>query len=175
MTTMDEDERAEYEATMREAGGDPSNGGKNAAEAAARLHQLLLDAEQAQRRWASRVLDDDVLEGHVKRLKEWWKKQAVVLVSYKGSIIGKTTRVGARKRDEDGREMWQQTLFHSMTWNQVIDWLEMVERQLGGLLVNKAMGRRLLQLRDACPDSIGPADAAERLGVSVEDWLAEVA
>lgn len=63
MRGWSDDDHAEYEALMAEACGDPQGGRKATAETAERIHALLLDAEQAGRRWATQVLDDAVRSG----------------------------------------------------------------------------------------------------------------
>ena len=107
--------------------------------------------------------------------KEWLKNESVVQVSHNGGLIGKATRVGRRVRSESGEVFWQQTLFRDMTWAQLDEWLSNIQSQLHSLGANVTIGRRLFELRDAAPDSIGPGDAAATLGTTIDAWLAEAA
>lgn len=168
---MSREEKNEYEDLMREACGDPAAGVKVTGHIGKRLHELLLDAEQAGRLWARVVLHEDVIHGHQARAKAWLKKQSVVNMAWNGKVVGVTTRVGVRKRSLNGIE-FAQKLFDQMTWEELADHIETITTQTSALLVNKAAADRLMDLRDLCPSSVGPADAASQLGTTVDAWLA---
>lgn len=122
--------------------------------------------------WALRVLEDAQIDGLWSTFKNAMKAESVALVSHDGQVIAKATRVGTKRRNDDGTEGWQQSLLHDMSWSQVEQWLDQTIRQIGALFVNRGMAERLLDLRDQFPDSVGPADACARLGVSVDAFLA---
>lgn len=172
MSYLTEEEREEYEQLLKECCGDPGNGGKRISVIAARLQDGLRDAEQAGRAWATHILEEDQLAGHANRIKLWLKKESVVLVSHNGEIVGKATRVGRKSRNAEGEQVWTQTLFRDMSWDEVEQWLDGIRRQLTALGANVSMGNRLFELRSAVPDSFGPADAAASLGTTVDEWLA---
>lgn len=172
---LSDEERDEYEALMAECCGDPENGGKRMSIIAERLRVALVDAEQAGRTWATHTLDDALLDGLAKLGKEWLKTESVVQVNHNGQLMGKATRVGRRVRSDSGEVFWQQTLFRDMTWAQLDEWLSNIQSQLHSLGANVTIGRRLFELRDAAPDSIGPGDAAATLGTTIDAWLAEAA
>lgn len=122
--------------------------------------------------WATRVLDDAQVDGLWSAFKSQMKAESVALVSHDGRVIAKATRVGTKRRNDDGSEGWQQSLLHDMSWSQVEQWLDTTIRQIGALFVNRGMAERLLDLREQFPDSVGPADACARLGTSVDAYLA---
>ncbi len=175
MKWMTADERAAWETMLAEAHGDPSNGGKTTKVMAARLHRMLLDAEQAHHQWAASVLEDATVDGLHTILKASLKRQSVVLVSHDGSLVGKATRVGVRRKRADGVKVWQQALFHDLTWVELSEWLDGIRTQVGALLVNVDMADRLFQLQELSPESTGPGDACKRLGTTVPEWLSEAA
>lgn len=168
---MSDDERAEFEALLRETIGDPNNGGKFIGERAVALRDGLLDAEQAGRKWATMVLDDALIDGLSKLAKGWLKRLSVVLVAFDGTVVGKATRVGRKVKRNDGTEAWQQALIHDMTWAEVAAWIDNLAAQQRALGATRQMGYRILELQEAVPDSLGPADAARRLGTTVEAWI----
>ncbi len=172
---LTDEERDEFEALMQECCGDPENGGKRISIVAERLRVGLSDAEQAGRRWAAHVTDEALLDGLAKLGKEWLKAESIVMVSHDGALVGKATRVGRKVRSESGEQYWQQTLIRDMTWADFEQWIATIQAQLRSLGANLTIGKRVFELRDAVPDSIGPGDAAARLGTTVDAWLGEAA
>ncbi len=171
MKWMTEEELTEWEAMLTAAHGDPSDGGKATKLMAAKLHQLLLDAEQAGRRWAAHVVDDATVDGLHSLLKAALKRQSIVMVSHDGQVVGKATRIGVRRQVADGTEAWQQALIHDLTWDELAKWMRMISAQVSALLVNQSMAHRLLTLRKQYPDTAGPAEACERMGLTVAEFL----
>ena len=100
------------------------------------------------------------------------KAESVALVAHNGSHVAKTTRLGTRRRRDDGTYESQQVLIHDMTWEELGNWLLMIETQIGALLVNQAMAKKLLILREEYPESIGPKDACVAKGTTIEEYLA---
>ncbi len=122
--------------------------------------------------WAAALLRDAQIDGLWNALKNELKSESVTLVAHNGSLVGKATRVGAKKRKDDGSEAWAQALIEDMTWEQLEAWLARVMAQISALLVNRSMARRLLDLREQFPETVGPAEACSLLGTSIEDYLA---
>lgn len=172
MKWMTDEECQEWEAMLAEAHGDASNGGKATKAMASILRRLLLDAEQAGRRWAASVLDDATVDGLHAMLKKSLKSKSVVPVSYDGRVIGKPMRVGVRRKRADGTKQWQQALIHDLTWDELAEHLRMINEMIGGLLVNQAVARRLFTLREQFPQTAGPAEACSQLGMTVDEFLA---
>lgn len=175
MKWMTEEELTEWEAMLVDAHGDPDNGGKATKAMAAALHRMLLDAEQAGRRWAAHVMDDATVSGLHSLLKGALKRRSIAMVSHDGRMIGKATRVGVQRRRGDGVREWQQALIHDLTWEELEEHLAMIVNLIGSLLVNQSMAQRLLDLRREHPHTSGPAEACSQLGCSVEEFLSREA
>lgn len=164
-------EREEYRALWSEA----LNGDRTVThEKVLHFHKLLLDAVQAQRPWATIVLNSAVIEGLRKELKGRSKAEVVALVDYNGESVGKSLRLGRRRTDADGRSYFQQALIHEFSWDELAEWLNMVERQITSLLVNRHMADRLLSLRIKHPFTYGPAEACQLEGTTIETFLGQV-
>lgn len=171
MIHLDEEEQEEYDALLADAIGDVKEGTKATRRLALRFHELLLDAEQAGRRWAGRVLDEDAIAGHEKRLNKALDVVATTLVSHDGKLIGKSMRRGVRRRKSDGAIEATRMLFHEMSWDELRSWFEMIEQQIAGLLVNRTVANKLLSLEAKFPTTYGPAEAAARAGTTIEALL----
>jgi hypothetical protein len=139
------------------------------------LAKGLNDAVQAHRPWAQIVLDRALHEGLHKRLVDYAKVESVVLVSHDGEVVAKATRVGRRRRDDAGRQYFQQSALEDFSWAELEEWLRMIQKNLFALLVNERMAQRLLSLRALVPDSAGPGDACVRLGTTVNAYLSQAA
>jgi len=136
------------------------------------LAKLLGAALEGEDDWPARFTIDAEREKAQRMLKNRARQRSTVLVAHNGAILTKPARGGIRSHDGDAAAFFQQTLFVEMTWHQVLDWASMVEAMAEGVAVQVTIGRRLLQLLDAVPESEGPADAAAQLGTTVADWLA---
>lgn len=113
-----------------------------------------------------------VLGGIRRDMNKISKREAVVLVNHNGTGVTKSIRLGVPRRREDGTREAQQVLIHEMTWGELANWLAMIQTNISALIVNEAMASRLLELRDQYPDTVGPAEACERMGTTIEGFLA---
>lgn len=170
---LDDDQRHEYDEAMTEAIGTDRDS-KVTREMGERVRQMLLDAEQAQRPWASQMLDDDQLAGCVNRAKRWLDShQERMLVAFNGQIIAKARRKGRKQRNQaDGSSTWQRTLFDDFSWSELEEFLQSAIGRAAAEQVNIASARKLLVLKERAPDTYGPQEASERLGTSIDEVLA---
>jgi len=113
-----------------------------------------------------------VVQGIRRDMNKISKSEAMTLVNHNGTGVVKSIRLGTRRRRTDGSQEAQQVLIHEMTWDELQNWLVMIRAQVSALLVNDAMAEKLLSLRDQYPDTVGPAEACEQAGTSIEAFLA---
>lgn len=152
------------------------NGSRRVDERAVdRAEVQLAGAEDAQRPWARVVTRRFIRSGLRKLLSERAKAEAVVLMDYNGKPVETTMRVGVRRRTDEGKRESTLPLLSEISWPQLDEWLTMIETQLSAALVNRTKARRLLALREQFPDTAGPADACQRLGCTVEEFLERAA
>ena len=146
------------------------NGSRRADAAAVdRAMAALRDCDEP---WAAVVRERMLHEGTRRALVTCAKSEAMVLVAHNGQVLAKTSRRGVVTVAADGRSEHQQMLWQEMSWEQFETWHRLNESQIGGLLANRTASRKLAALRDLVPDSIGPGDAASKLGTSLDAVLA---
>jgi len=162
-------ERDEYAAVLD--GALAVGGGRPTAAAVEAAEQGVGAAEAAGRVWAGWVRSRLVREALRLALKERAKAENVVVVAFNGATVTRSLRMGARRRRRDGSTYWDQPLLHEMTWDELLGHLRLLEAQVGALLVNESVARRLLALRADHPGSRGPAEACAAMGLSVAEFL----
>lgn len=167
--SMSPEERAEYQTLLAEVLGDSH---EVDADMVGRYRELLIDASNAQRAWADFVLDAAQLDGLRNDLKRKVKRESIALVDYHGKPVGVATRVGVPKRASSGKSRYVQTLFSAVSWDELAEWLDMINGQIQTLLINRHVAQRLIGLREQFPDTLGPGEACGRLGTTVEQFLA---
>lgn len=132
----------------------------------------LADATQAHRPWVDVLRHDLLVAGLSRQLRQRRDSRAVVLVATtKGAVTRKANR-GVRRVADDGAVAYQQRLIHEMTWDEVAQVIEALGAQLQALSESRQMMRKLDRLRELAPGAAGPAEAASRLGTTVDEFLA---
>lgn len=168
------EERAEYDALLYEAGYDETDRRRPSGEIGERMHQLLTDALQAGRVWAGYVIDDDARRGHLARFKRWDKANHVMNVNDGTVIVPRAAVMGIRRRDvETGAIVHQQALFSEMTWDDLIGVLESAQGRIASDRITVGVCKKLLALKLRSPESVGPAEACELLGIDMQGYLVE--
>lgn len=171
--TLSAEERAEYDALLYEAGYDEYGQRRPSGEIGDRMHRLLVDAVQAGHAWASYVIDDDAQRGHVSRFKRWDKVRTPMQVNHQSVIVKRSAVMGVVRRDvETGAAYHQQALYADMTWSELVGVLEGAQGRIASDRITVGIGKKLLALKLRAPESIGPGDACERLGVDMYSYLA---
>lgn len=164
------DERAEYEALMSRV----LAATETTRERVDLMEDLVTDAIQAHRFWASDVERESRRAGYAARIKRHEKERETVLVSYEGRLLSKPRVIGTTRRI-DGHPVAVQGLIEVMTWDELeakrADYLV----QIRAYDVNIATIDRLLALRDLAPGAATPEEAATSIGTTVDEWLGEVA
>ena len=165
--TLSPEDREERDSALDSALG----GGRVDDRSVDRAEGLLVDAEHMGRPWARVTARSLIRSGLRRMLNERSKAQDVVLMPYRGVGVTTTKRLGVRRRVEEGRREHQLVLLHEMTWPELEDWLAMIETQIAAAFVNRAKASRLLALREQFPDTAGPTQACQRLGLTIEQFL----
>lgn len=134
------------------------------------FERLLADAVQAHEPWAREVERACVRSGLAKEIKAYQDRNRA-MVSHNGQVLNLPRVQGTVARDEDGVVYHQRELIELWTWQQIAD--KRVEALKGRRTYNAKIAHydRLLALRDMCPDSATPAEAAESLGLSLDEFL----
>lgn len=164
------EERSEYDALWTEAwemSAEP-------AEVAEFAIELLQDAEQAGRTWAVRALEAATFNGLTAMGKKWKKaREPKAIVSHDGAVIGETNSAfSVQQRSEAGEVVFAMKLFTEMSWNDVIAMLETASHQMETANVTRTAAIKLLGLRSAHPESVGPDAAARAEGMTINEYLA---
>jgi hypothetical protein len=165
------EERAEYDATVFEAGFDRAGKRRPSHEIGEHFHALLLDAIQAKRPWAQWVMDEDARAGHIRRFKAWDRTRQPVHTK-DGERIVRVSRVQAvRRRDPETEAMfWQDTEYEDMGVADLDSVIAGMDGKIAPLLHNRETARSLRDL----VEQTGAAtvrEALKRRGMSMDNYL----
>jgi len=140
-----------------------------------RMVEVIRDAVQAQRRWACDIHQDALRNGLGGKLNTWSKNRNKVAVAYNGQVLSKPRTIGTQKRSDDGETYVTPTLFDYMPWDELIAKRYEYVRQRMAYDADISLMDRLLALRDMAEDAKTPAEAVVQLGITIEEYLGEVA
>lgn len=131
-------------------------------------------ALEAGRYWAKDVHHDIRDNGTGKVLKdEADRRKPRVPVSDNGNILGTVPReMGTRRANSTGKLEQHRTLFDYLTWDELRAKRREFQAMGAALAVNEAAVAKLLELEELVPGASTSAEACDRLGTTVEDWLA---
>lgn len=164
------EERQEFEQLLGEVIG-------ASRETAARLDlmdELVNDAIQAHRPWASEVARSARREGYAREIKRHQDRERA-LVAYDGRVLS-VPAVQARKViDDDGSISYQRELIEVWTWEELREKRKEAVKAATTYTEKIAHYDRLLMLAELAPASSTPAEAAEALGVDLDEWLGRAA
>lgn len=168
MKHLNFDERAEWTSLLDDA--NKLNG--SSRDRGREVVRLLNDAVQAQKLWAPIVQNAILAEGCTQKAKSRLKSVSSALVSIASVDHIRSLAGGIKVRQAGGGTADQQKLFVEMTWTEVDDHVQMLKRQLQELGITIATDEKLLDLRNQFPASTGPGDACQKLGRTIEEYLA---
>lgn len=163
------EEQDEYDAMIAEIVGSTTN-------TATRLddfEQRLADAIQAQRFWARDVERACLRKGMAAEIKSFQDRRNRALVAHNGRVMSMPKAQGRTVRTESGEVAHDRALIEVWTWAQILDKRATDLRARRHYDDRIAYLDRLLALRELCPDSASPADAAIQLGIDLAGFLAE--
>lgn len=130
----------------------------------------LNDAVQAHRPWATEVERACLRTGMGKEISRYQDRNRA-LVSYNGRILN-LPAVQARKVRVDNEVHYQRELIELWTWAEIVDKRAETIKAQRTYTEKIAHYDRLLALRVMSPDSKTPVDAASKLGIDIEEFLA---
>lgn len=134
--------------------------------------QFVRDAAAKEQVWALDLLQRWGEAGARASLNDWQKANTpVTAVTSDGRILSKTRTIGIRRRNDGGEQYHTQTLFDLLTWEELEVKVAEYTAQIGSYRDDIAVVRRLLELRTRAPGTANPQQAADALGITVEDWL----
>ncbi len=138
------------------------------------FERLLNDAIQAHRPWARDVERGCVRQGLAKEIKSYQDRNRA-MVAHNGKVLNLPRVQGTVVRDESGEIYHQRELIELWTWEQIAE--KRLEAIRGRRTYSAKIAHydRLLSLRVKCPESETPADAAERLGLDIDEYLGSAA
>lgn len=171
---MSPEERDEYDALMYEAGRDTSGKPYPSGEIGPRVHTLLTDAEQAGRQWATWVIEDDTITGHLARYKGWSRKREVVQTPVGDRVVRRSAVMSLRRKDsETGERLWQPTFYLDMSRDDLLAVIADARMRINSERITISTGTALVALLDETSmETVG--DALTLKGLTLEEWLAEV-
>jgi hypothetical protein len=170
--TWPEDDRIEYEQLVDEA---------LMEEVVSDRREVFLagldDAVQAQRIWAQDIQATIRNDGADKILrKEQDRRRPRVAVSHGGEVLGTAPReFGRKNRDGGGKVVHTRGLFDFEPWDALRQKRAEFAQMEHAAAVDKLTVDKLLSLERMAPGSANPAEACERIGVSVEEFLRDEA
>jgi hypothetical protein len=135
------------------------------------FEDLLNDGIQAGILWALEIERSAPRDLLAKELRNF-QNRSRAMVSYDGKVLNLPRVQSARVRSESGRVYHQRELIELWPWEQIVAKRTEALKAMTTYTAKIAHYDKLLALRDACPIAISPSDAAIRLGVSLESWLA---
>lgn len=166
--TWSQQDRDEYETACSEAW----DSAESTRERSQHFLGVTEGAAQAQRPWASSLLDDFMETGAAAELKRWRKRtQRVVAVAFDGRLLNRPRVVGVVRLAEDGARVSDQMLYDFLTWEQIEEVRTGHLRQISAYRDNVYIESLLLELRDLAPGTATPDEAARSLGTTVDAWL----
>jgi hypothetical protein len=134
-------------------------------------------AVQARRYWALDVQADIRNDGADRILRnEQQLRKPRVVVARDGTVLGKAPREFGRKvRDADGKVSHERGLFDYDTWDELRAKRVEFARTQQAAAVDRYTVEKLLTLETLVPGAATPGEACERLGTTVEAFLADEA
>lgn len=162
----DPNERVEYDALLAAVVAETSNTSTRLD----RMERLVADAIQAHRPWARDIERTCARQGYAAELKRYQDRNRA-LVAYDGQVLNLPKVQSRATRGEDGAVYHQRELIELWPWGDVRS--KRIEALTGRRTydVHVAYYDRLLALQDLCPESTSALDAAERLGIELDEYL----
>lgn len=165
-------DRDEYAAACAEAW----DSGDSTRERGKHFRTLVDDAVQAHRTWALDLAHQFAERGAQTELNSWRKAtRPLAAVTHDGRVINTTRVIGVQRKDDDGARYVTQVLFDLLSFREIEEKVTEYRRNEQAYRDNITVANRLLKLRELVPDAVTPADAAARLGTTVDAWLMEQA
>jgi hypothetical protein len=161
------DERDEYEDLLAEV----CNATTDTRERLDLFEVKLDGAIQAHRPWASDVSDQSRRFGLGKEISRFQDRNRA-LVSFDGRLLS-MPRVQARRVEVAGEVTYQRELIVLWSWQELLDKRAEAIRSSETYTAKVGHYDRLLALREKAPDTKTPAQAADALGIDLDEYLGQ--
>jgi hypothetical protein len=162
-------ERDEYEELLAEV----CNATPDTSERLNLLEEKLNDAQQAHRGWAYSVSSQCRRFGLAKEISRFQDRNRA-LVSFDGRLLS-MPRVQSRRVEVAGEMTYQRELIVLWTWAELLDKRAEAIRASQTYTAKVGHYDRLLALREKAPGSATPAEAANVLGLDLDEYLGSAA
>jgi hypothetical protein len=133
------------------------------------FEEQLIDAVQAHRQWALDVSRACRRAGLGKEISRFEDRNRV-LVSHDGQLLS-VPRTQSRKVKVAGEVTYQRELIVVWTWVELAEKRAEVIKATRAYTAKVQQYDRLLALRDMAPEAGSPAEAAEQLGLDLDEYL----
>lgn len=161
------EERAEYEGLLLEV----VKREEGQADRVDYMEHLMADATQARRGWAVDLDRDCRRDGYARQIKNYLKRTRVVFA--RGvDMVEKPRVVGVTRKAEDGSRYAVQSLYETLTFDELRDKRRAYLAQRRSYDESVALCDRYLALADMAPGSSTPLDATRSLGIEIDVFLA---
>ncbi len=160
-----EQARDEYEDLLAEI----CNATNDTSERLDLFEDKLTDAVQGHRQWALDVARACRRAGLAKEITRFEDRNRA-LVSFDGKLLS-VPRTQSRKVKVGGEVTYQRELITVWTWDELAEKREEVIKATRAYTVKVQQYDRLLSLRVLAPAAKSPAEAAELLGVDIDEYL----
>ena len=177
MRSMNQDDRAEFDDLMFEAGLDDAGKPLPSHEIGERVRDALHKAaDQAHRGWARALLDDLERDACLKRWKAWHRRREVIEVGEGDAkqtvVTTKAAAMSVRRSSEEGT-YFQATFWRDMTRDELGQIIAGSSKRIASERRSIMVARRLLNLLDRVPEANTAGEAARALEVDLMSYLAE--
>lgn len=168
------DERRKYDELIYAASFDETGRRYPSHEIGERMHGLLLDAVQAQERWASWVMAEDARCGHIRRFKAWDRIRHPVRTMDGGRIIRLSGVQALRRRNSPDEAMfWQDTEYGDMTAEDLDAIIDYTQGRIAPLSYNLNTAKALRVLVDGQPKGVKVRAVLAARGKTIDEYLQE--
>lgn len=164
------EERAEFEALLTEV----CDASRDTAGRLNLMEELIQDAIQAHRPWATEVARSARREGYAREIKRHQDRQRA-LVAYDGRVLSMPAVQARKVLDADGEVSYQRELIELWTWAELRAKRKEAIRAAKTYTDKVAHYDRLLFLAELAPEAGTPSEAAKALGLNLEEWLGRAA
>lgn len=163
-----QEERAEYETLLRKVVTEATT----TPDRLDLFQGLLADAIQAHRYWAHDIQRACARRGAASEIKRYLDRIRTGVAS-EDRVVSLPAYQGTKIRTVDGEEIHLRDLIEAWSWTQIVDKRAELLKARRVFTDKTAHCDRLLVLRELCPDATSPAEAAKKLGTTVDDFLAQ--
>jgi hypothetical protein len=164
------EEREEYEALLAEI----VEATKDTTDRLDLFEHKLLDAVQAHRPWASEVERACRRFGMGKEIARFEARNRA-LVSHDGRVLSLPAVQARKSVSASGEVSFQRELIQLWTWDEITAKRTEALKAQRTYSDKVAHYDRLLALKVLAPDSTTPSDAADQLGLDIDEFLAKAA